>query len=240
VGGDLQVESWEGKTAAATVLQIDRPRDLALLRAPGLGAPPASLADSEAVRPGTPVIAVGNPVGFKGAASAGTVHAAGPIFSSGAASVLHRQWICADIHLAPGNSGGPLADWEGRVIGVNTMVLYGGLALAIPSRALQAFLMRKKRRSLGVTLRAIRLGAQKIGLMILEMTPGGAAASASLLQGDILVGANGKPFSYIDDLEAVLALGPEPLLTLEFRRGGVEKGRRVTLQWTPKPVTTAA
>jgi serine protease Do len=238
--GTVQVESWEGKTTGATVLKIDHSRDLALLHAPGLGAPPAALADSDAVRPGTPVIAVGNPVGFKGAVSTGTVHSSGPISINGTDPALSRRWVCADIHLAPGNSGGPLADWEGRVIGVNTMVMSSGLALAVPSRAVDAFLAADKRRSLGVTLRPVRLSQQGIGLLILEMEPRGAVALASLIPGDILIGANEEPFRNIEDLETALARVRDQTLTLQFRRGGDQKGRRVTVQWAPPPITTAA
>jgi serine protease Do len=239
-GGDVLIESWEGKTARGTVLKVDGGRDLALLHAPGLDAPPASLADSDLVRPGTPVVAVGHPLGFKGAVSTGIVHALEPVSRNDGDLALHRRWICADIRLAPGNSGGPLADWDGRVIGVNTMLVSGGLALAIPSRAVQVFLSRQKRRTLGVTLRPVHSTSQGFGLMILEMTPGGPAASASLLPGDILVGANEEHFHYVDDLEMLLANYREPLLTLQFRRGGEGKGRRVTVQFAAEPVTTAA
>ncbi len=238
-GGDILIESWDGKTARAMVLKIDHGRDLALLHAPGLGAPAASLADSDLVRPGTPVVAVGHPLGFKGAVSTGIVHALEAVPSNDGPPALRRRWIYADIRLAPGNSGGPLADWEGRVIGVNTMVVSGGLALAIPSRAVQIFLSRSKRRTLGVTLWPVHSPSQGFGLMILEMTPGGPAASASLLPGDILVGANEKHFRDIDDLEALLAEHREPLLTLQFYRGGDGKGRRVAVRFA-EPVTTAA
>lgn len=243
--GQLVVESWEGRTAAATILRIDHSRDLALLRAPALGAPAAVLADSDAVRPGTPVVAVGNPAGFKGAVSTGTIHSAGPIFINGAGPAFSRRWICADVRLAPGNSGGPLADWEGRVIGVNTMVLQGGLALAVPSRAVNAFLSNNKLRTLGVTLRPVQLGQGSasqggIGLLILEIDPQGVAAAASLLPGDVLTGVTGHAFRSLDDLETALAQVRDGTLTLQFRRGGKEKGRRVTVRWAAGPVKTAA
>jgi serine protease Do len=239
-GSHFLVESWEGKTVRGVVLKIDRDRDLALLHAPGLGAPPAVLADSETIRPGTPVIAVGNPLGFRGAVSAGTIHTVGLISMPGANPLAHRRWICADVHLAPGNSGGPLADWQGRVIGINTMVISGGLALAIPSRAVQAFLSRMKPRTLGVSLRPVYSASQRFGLLILEVAPGGPAASASLLPGDILVGASQKPFRYLDDLELLLTERPEPVITLQFHRGGDGKERSVTVQFATEPVTTAA
>ncbi len=136
------VESWEGKTVGATLIKLDQRRDLALLAVPGFDGAPATLGDSSLLRPGTPVLAIGNPLGFIGALSSGVVHSVGRPpwdFRPYAGS----DWICADLRLAPGNSGGPLADFFGHVMGINTMVASGGLALAIPSRVVQAFLSRR-------------------------------------------------------------------------------------------------
>ena len=74
---------------------------------------------------GSLVVAVGHPLGMRGALSAGIVHAVAPIVRGGA------PWIHADVRLAPGNSGGPLADVSGAIVGVNAMIV-GGLALAVP------------------------------------------------------------------------------------------------------------
>src|SRR5581483_6524418 len=106
---------------------LDRRRDLALLRIPASGLPEAALGDSTRLRPGELVIAIGNPLGFIGALTAGVVHAVGPLPGLGP-----RKWIQAGVRLAPGNSGGPLADASGTVVGVNTMVA-GRLGLAVPS-----------------------------------------------------------------------------------------------------------
>jgi serine protease Do len=240
-GGNLSIESWEGKIVTAQLIRFDRRRDLALLEAKGLSAPAASFADSGAVRVGMQVIAVGNPLGFKGAVSTGMIHS----FDRGGS-----KWICADVRLAPGNSGGPLADWSGRVLGINTMVMAAGvtggaipvgLALAVPSRLVQAFLAGTKRRSLGVTLRPVTTsGSREFGLLLLEVTTGGAAASASLLPGDILTGANGTLFRSVDDLEAILEDSGNALLTLTFRRGGHPNDRRVTVNFPQGGMTAAA
>lgn len=222
----VDVESWEGKVHPATVVRLDRSRDLALLRAPGLDAPPAPLGDSSRLQPGAPILAVGNPLGFIGAVSTGVVHAVGSIAGFGG-----REWIQADVRLAPGNSGGPLADWHGHVIGINTMIVRGGLALAIPSRIVQAFFTRSlSGRSLGVAVRPVRLKSGEFGLMLLEITAGGAAEAASLMPGDILVGANGKQFRDSDDLQIEMDR-PGPLLRLEFHRGGQPNLRQVTVRY---------
>jgi serine protease Do len=128
-GDAAQVELWDGRRFPARVLVRDPWRDLALLRvnAPELYA--VAAADSDAVRPGELVIAVGNPFGFAGAVSTGVVHSSGPIRGMG-----RQRWIRAGVRLAPGNSGGPLANASGQVIGINTAIV-NGLGIAAPSNA---------------------------------------------------------------------------------------------------------
>lgn len=234
--GALAVESWEGKTVSASVLKIDRSRDLALLSAPGLQAPSAQLGDSNELRAGTPVIAVGNPMGFVGAVSTGIVHAIAPVDH-----ISRSPWIHADVRLAPGNSGGPLADLQGRIVGINTMIVAGGLALAIPSRAVQSFVTRTtSQRSLGVVVRPVSLKERGIGMMILELVPDGAAERASLLPGDILIGSNEKRFRFLDDLQNAIDEAPGALLGLNFYRAGQEKLRQVVVQLLPERLNQAA
>jgi serine protease Do len=234
--GPLAIESWEGNTVWASVLKIDRGHDLALLSAPGLEAPSAQLGDSNELRVGTPVVAVGNPMGFVGAVSTGIVHAIGP-----AAPISRSRWIHADVRLAPGNSGGPLADLQGRIVGINTMIVTGGLALAIPSRAVQSFLTRTtSQRSLGVVVRPVSLKERGIGMMILELVRGGAAERASLVPGDILVGSIERRFHFLDDLRSAIDEAPGALLSLNFYRAGQEKLRQVVVQLLPAPLNQAA
>jgi serine protease Do len=227
--GHLSVESYEGKVVSGSVVKIDRHRDLALLAAPGLEAFSASLGDSDVLRVGMPVIAVGNPMGFVGAVSTGIVHLIGP-----AAPISGLWWIHADLRLAPGNSGGPLADLQGQIVGINTMIVAGGLALAIPSRAVQSFLTRTtSQRSLGVVVRPVSLKDRRIGIMILELVAGGAAERASLLPGDILAAGNEKRFRFLDDLQEAIDQSPG-ILRLEFYRAGQEKLRKVAVRLLPE------
>ncbi|MBV9300909.1 MAG: trypsin-like peptidase domain-containing protein [Acidobacteriaceae bacterium] len=228
--GSLTLVSYEGATVSGSIVKIDRRRDLALLAGPGLGAAPASLRDSDELRVGMPIIAVGNPLGFVGAVSTGIVHAIGP-----AGPISGQTWIQADLRLAPGNSGGPLADLQGRIVGINTMIVAGGLALAIPSRAVQSFLNRTiSPRSLGVVVRPVQVKDRSIGMMILELVPGGSAERASLLPGDILVGSNGKQLRFVDDLENAIDEAPGALLRLDFYRAGQEKLRKVAVRLLPE------
>ncbi|HEX7361602.1 MAG TPA: trypsin-like peptidase domain-containing protein [Bryobacteraceae bacterium] len=235
-GGErLVIESWEGDRLPAALIKMDRRRDLALLRVPGLRVTPGTLGDSDGLRVGTPVVAVGNPLGFTGAVSSGIVHRIGPVRFLGA-----LQWIHADVRLAPGNSGGPLSDFQGRIMGINTMIVRGGIALAIPSRAVQTFLSRPATQgSLGVVVRPVQVPNNSFGMMILELVAGGAAEMASLLPGDILVGAGHSRFSYVDDLQAAIDEAPNGLLPLDFYRSGTNVLRHVTARLAT-PVQTAA
>jgi serine protease Do len=234
-GGAATVESWEGKSVSAQVVRVNQARDLALLSVAGLDSPAIQFGDSDDLRAGTPVMAIGNPLGFTGAVSSGVVHAA-----SAALKGMYR-WICADVRLAPGNSGGPLADLQGRVIGINTMVISGGLALAVPSRAVQGFIARDKHPAkLGVTLRPVTPRRGEAGMMILEIETGGAADNASLLPGDILLTANGRGLHFLDDLQTAVGESAGALLRLEFCRGGEARRRQVSVQLAPERATAAA
>src|SRR5580698_7854839 len=137
------VELWDGRRFDGEVKLRDRDRDLATLQISATDLPAATPGDSTALRPGELVLAVGNPMGFVGALTTGVVHAVGPVPALG-----RRTWVQATVRLAPGNSGGPLADAQGRVIGVNTMLAGGGLGLAVPSNTVGQFLRDKGPRPL--------------------------------------------------------------------------------------------
>src|SRR5919199_2637908 len=123
------VELRDGRTFDARVTSRDPQRDLAALTVDADELPAAPLGDPRALRPGHLVVAAGHPLGVAGALSLGIVHAIERADGPGA-----PHWIRADVRLAPGNSGGPLADVSGRVIGINTMIA-GGLGLAAPNTA---------------------------------------------------------------------------------------------------------
>jgi serine protease Do len=235
----LSIETWEGKTLSASVVKSDAQRDLALLAVRDLHEPAATLGDSDRVNAGQPVVAVGNPLGFVGALSSGVVHSAQV---SGATGLGGSRWICADIQLAPGNSGGPLADFAGQIIGINTMVVSGGLALAVPSRDVNAFLTAAVSRSLlGAIVQPVPVGRSNgLGMIILELLPQGAAARASLLPGDILVGANSVRFRAPDDLRRAIETNREPSLNLQFLRANRPPVRQVAVQLLATPHTSAA
>ncbi|HEY7612072.1 MAG TPA: trypsin-like peptidase domain-containing protein [Gemmatimonadales bacterium] len=146
-GQRVQIASHRRRIHPAIIEQADTRSDLALLRLPSRAAvepgelTAATLGHTTALRPGQLLLAIGHPFGLANAVTAGVVHAVGPLRSEWAPKLPsgNLAWVQADIMLAPGNSGGPLLDIEGRVVGINTMVV-GGLALAVPVPEIQALL----------------------------------------------------------------------------------------------------
>jgi serine protease Do len=224
-GDRAQVELWDGRELSARVTSRDPRRDLAFLQAPASDLPVATFGDSSRLRVGELVIAIGNPLGFAGALTTGVVHAVGPLAGLG-----RRKWVQASVRLAPGNSGGPLADAEGRVVGINTMIA-GGLALAVPSNTVAEFHQRGPRTArLGVVLRPVPVrfeGTDRLGLMLLEVQPGSAAALCSLLPGDILMSTEGRWFTSPDDLAEWLDEAGATI-RLKFLRGDRTRLRETT------------
>lgn len=227
-GPHAHVELWDGRSFKATLTARDPRRDLAALQISASGLPAAPRADSSQLRPGELVIAIGNPLGFVGALSMGVIHGIGVIRGLGT-----QSWVQAAVRLARGNSGGPLADAHGRVIGINTMVA-GRLALAVPSNAVERFLAAGTEDAwLGVTLYPVHLprrGAHSFGLLVLEIAPGSPAERASILPGDILLGTEEQSFGSVEDLARVLEGGQARLVRFRFLRGDHVHERRVTVQ----------
>jgi serine protease Do len=131
--GRLDVTRADGSITPGQLLARDPARDLALLRVPRLGLPPVSLGRADRLRAGMLVFALGHPLGVVGALSAGVVHAVGTVPGRlGPPGRAGRfRWLQLDLEVAPGNSGGPVLDAEGSVVGITTMIV-SGLTLAVP------------------------------------------------------------------------------------------------------------
>jgi serine protease Do len=222
------ISLWDGREFQAEVTSRDSRRDLAALRVRATQLIAVTSRDSSEVRAGEIALAVGNPFGFLGALTTGVIHAVGPLLGLGT-----RNWVQSDVRLAPGNSGGPLTDAQGRVIGINSMIA-GRLALAIPSNDVRRFLQGQFGKNwLGVTLTPVRLpGAsrQEIGLLVLGIEPSGPASLASLMPGDILLGSESKSFRSTDDLADALDQNGAGVLRLAFLRGDYARVRKVSVQ----------
>ncbi|MBV8170782.1 MAG: trypsin-like peptidase domain-containing protein [Candidatus Eremiobacteraeota bacterium] len=218
-GRRLRVDLPNGDTHAAELVAADPRRDVAALRIDARDLNAAEIGDSDLVRPGQLAFAVGNPLGLVGAVTAGIIVSAG----SGPSS--RARWIQADVRIAPGNSGGPLADAGGRVVGINSMI-YGGLAVAVPSNAVERFLRAgRSRPRLGVTLETVRMrvGVQTEvpALLVFEVAAGSAAERAGMLAGDAIIAVSGTPLRDESDLaDALIDCAAGADLQLTVARGG--------------------
>jgi putative serine protease PepD len=236
-----------GRTIDAEVLGTDVSSDLAVLRVdPGSvdSLRPLPLANSDRVRVGDAVVAVGNPFGLDRTATAGIVSAVGrEIRAPDGFQIDHV--IQTDAPINPGNSGGPLLDARGRVIGVNTQIATGGtsqgnvgIGFAVPSNTVRQVLPqlvrgeRIERPFLGVTSSPSPLG----GAEVQGVTPGSPAAGAGLNAGDVITRVNGAPISDPDDLSQIVSgLEPGDEVEVEARRDGVERTFDVELGTRPGP-----
>lgn len=216
----FRVTTADGRTHEAQLIGDDPETDLAVLRISADPLVAASFGDSESVRTGQLAIAIGNPYGFQCTVTAGVVSALGRSLRAQSGRLIDNV-IQTDAALNPGNSGGPLVDSRGDVIGVNTAVIFPaqGLCFAIginTARFVAARLIRdgKIRRSV------IGVGAQTVpvlrrvsrfhhvpvdsGVLVVFLEQGGPAERAGLEVGDVIVGFGGQPVAGVDDLHRLL------------------------------------
>ena len=222
--GNVRVALHDGRTLDADVVKSDRSLDLALLRLEGDPGdlPAAPVGDSEALRVGELVYAIGHPWGRVGAVSAGIVGGVGELRKPGRGS--STRYVSSDVALAPGNSGGPLLNAKGEVVAINAM-MFGRVALSIPSNVAQAWVAGERRPRLGIGVLPVELPAflrreaGTAGLVIAGVETGGAAERAGLLVGDVLLAIAGKPLGETETLlEAVAHAGD--VVSLRVMRGG--------------------
>ena len=214
----VTVELADGRVMQAMRFRVDSRRDLAALRVEATDLPAVTVGDSDALRVGELVLAVGHPQGVVGALTTGVIYAKSPTDTQS-----RQRWVIADVRLAPGNSGGPLSNAQGQVIGINTMIA-DGLAWAVPSKEVERFLNGASRPYLGVTLQPVLVLSSSdrvFGLLILDVAAHSLAMTAGLMLGDVLIGVDGTSLSTPDDLVSALEQSaPGESLRLEFLRNG--------------------
>ena len=231
--GSAEIELWDGRRVGGRVTGRWPDRDLAVLRIQAASLPAADIGDSSKLRAGEMVLAIGNPLGFSGAASQGVVYGVGPLRGLG-----RQRFVQAALRLAPGNSGGPLANSAGQVVGINTMVA-GNLGLAIPSNDVRARLAAEvSRPRLGVSVRGVKLPGGQLGYLLVDVEPKSPASTASLLQGDVLVGIGRHAFESWDDLTTELSQS-NGLVRLRFVRGPRDTVREVTVRFEKQRAAAA-
>ena len=245
----LSVTFTDGAAVAAEVVGSDAPTDLAVLRAHSSGLPYAALGDSARLRAGQLVIAMGNPLGFESSVSTGVVSALGRSLRSQTGRLIENI-IQHTAPLNPGNSGGPLLDSRGAVVGINTAIIARaqGIGFAIPARTAQWVLSqilahgRVRRGYLGIggrdrpverrLVRALDLPAER-AVEVMSAEPHGPAYRAGVRTGDFILALNGQAVQYVDDLHRGLSESPfgEPV-RLELLR----RTRRMVLEVTPEEI----
>ncbi len=217
---EIRVALADGRRASADLIGDDPDTDLAVVRVAAGDLSHLTLADSDRVRPGQIAIAIGSPMGFQQTVTAGIVSGLGrSLRAQSGRSIDHI--IQTDAALNPGNSGGPLLDARGEVIGVNTAIIRPaqGICFAIASniaRWVAGWLIkdgRVRRSYLGFggqnvpLLRKLVLAyrlARETGVLVMSVAADSPAANAGLREGDILVSLAGEPTPRVDALHRLL------------------------------------
>jgi S1-C subfamily serine protease len=220
----IQVSFIDGRQCEADVVGDDPASDLALIRAHSAGLPYAAFGASEGLRAGQLVIAMGNPLGFSSSVSTGVVSGLGRSLR-GREGRLIESIIQHTAPLNPGNSGGPLLDARGHIVGINTAIIAQaqGIGFAIPAATARWVLVellrhgKVRRGYLGITgaerpltrrqVRALALAHPRV-VEVADLDPEGPAAQAGIRVGDLILSANDHPVASIDDLHRLLAGWP--------------------------------
>jgi serine protease Do len=218
----------DGRPLEGAVVGRDPGNDLAVLQVPATDLAAATIGDARALRVGELVLAIGHPFGVRCAVTVGVVSA----LLAEPAPARMRELIRADVTLGPGNSGGPLADARGRVVGLNSMVA-GRLALAVPSHVAARLVAELGGRpSIGIALRDVELPPALVarapigsgrGALVLRVNPGSAAEQAGLLIGDLLLSVDGRALNGSQGVLDALAAWPGGPIRLGLLRGGVPR-----------------
>ncbi len=214
----------DGTSFDATLIGADPATDLALIRAGGSPMPYAAMGDSSALSVGQLVIAIGNPFGFQSTVSTGVVSALGRALRSGDGRLIENI-IQHTAPLNPGNSGGPLVDSRGRVVGVNTAIIAmaQGIGFSIPSDTAKWVVSqlltfgRVRRGHLGIAaqqrpinrrlVRFYHLGTES-GVEVMAVTPESPASRGGVREGDVIVAINGHELAGVDHLNRFLSESP--------------------------------
>jgi S1-C subfamily serine protease len=236
----------DGADYEAHLVGNDPDTDLAVLQVHGAALPAATFGDSSRLRVGQVVIAIGNPLGFASTVTSGVVSALGRTMRSQSGRLIDAV-IQTDAALNPGNSGGPLVDSRGNVVGINTAVIAGaqGICFAVPvntARVVIPELIREgrvRRAWIGISGQTIQLSRRRVqvnhltrgqAVLVTETVAGAPAQRAGVRTGDIILALGGSVVTGVDDLQRVLSsdsIGREVSVTL------LREGRQMELAISP-------
>ena len=233
---DILIRMSNGEEHKAVILGRDPKTDLALLKIEAKTALPdyLTLGDSESLKIGDWVVAIGNPFGLEHTVTAGILSARGRAIGAGP----YDDFLQTDASINPGNSGGPLLNLKGEVIGINTAIIAGGngIGFAIPTSLARGIVSQLKDKGrvvrgwLGVMIQKITPELARSfdlenesGALVADVTPGGPADMAGLKRGDVIVGFNGRTVKEFSELPAMVAETPvKAKVDVVVVRGGKE------------------
>ncbi len=216
---ELRVKLIDGRDLVARIIGTDENTDVALLKVEEKGLPSLALGNSEALRVGDWVVAMGNPHGLGHTVTQGIVSAKGRSIGAGP----FDNFIQTDAAINPGNSGGPLFNLHGQVVGINTAIIASadGLAFAIPSNMVQDMLPQLKEKGrvargwLGIRMQSLDADlAEELnldrpsGALVAEVTPASPAMKGGLQPGDVILRVDDTPIEDPQDLARVVGLTP--------------------------------
>lgn len=233
---EIQISLIDGEILDAEVVGSDAATDIALIRVAAEGLVDMPIGDSEAVRVGDFVLAIGNPFGLGHTVTSGIVSALG---RTGISSNGYEDFIQTDASINPGNSGGALVNMRGELVGINSAIISRsggnvGIGFAVPTE-IASSIMRQildfgevRRGLLGVTIQAIDAEAAEAlnasvdrGALITEIVPGSAAEESGLRVDDIIVGVNDKKITDASELRNAIGLmGSGEDVSIEYIRDG--------------------
>jgi len=239
---EIDVKLRDGRELSAELVGLDTDTDIALLHIPAQGLTAVAWGDSDSLRVGDFVVAIGSPFGLSHTVTSGIVSALG---RTGLGIEGFESFIQTDASINPGNSGGPLVDLHGRLVGINTAILAPGggnvgIGFAIPVAMVRTVVDQLlehgevRRGLLGVAVqdltpelaRALGVGNAD-GALVSRVDPGSAAAAAGLRPGDLIVAVNGRPVTGAGALRAYIGLlRVGTPLALEL----IRKGARIRLE----------
>ena len=216
----IEVTVADGRRFPARVIGDDPATDLAVIQIDGSGLTAVTLGDSQGLRVGQLVIAIGNPYGFQSTVTAGVVSALGRSLRSYSGRLI-EDVVQTDASLNPGNSGGPLVASDGRVVGVNTATILPaqGLCFAIginTAKFVASRLLRDgriRRSYIGVSAQTVPIHRRLVryydllketGVVVLSAEPNSPAQRAGLREGDVIIALEGQPVAGVDDLHRLL------------------------------------
>lgn len=240
----IEVDAPDGRSFEAQLIGDDPATDLAVIRIYADKLSFLKLGDSNQLRVGQLVIAIGNPFGFEHTVTAGVVSALGRSLRSSTGRLIDNV-IQTDTALNPGNSGGPLVNIRGEVVGINTAIILPaqGICFAVASNTAEYVASRLiiegriRRAYLGIAGQVIHLPqrvinfnklAVKSGVMVQNVEADGPAYNSEIANGDIIVGFNEQPVANIDDLQRLLnetTIGKRA--SLEVLRKGIKRTLKV-------------